>query len=142
MSGKLPSFLGTGWAFPPQFRHGGTLAMVDDEQDIRESLHILLSTTPGERIMHPTFGCGLHALVFESINESIKTRIRDIVVRAITLFEHRVDVELVAVHTDALNEALLKIEISYRVRATNTSGNMVYPFYVDNERGAPMGDTP
>lgn len=136
------SFLGTGWAFPPRFRHEGRLAMVNDEQDISQSIHIILSTTPGERVMHPTFGCGLQALVFESVDEGVKTRIKDVVVRAIVLFEPRVEVELVAVHTDAMNEALLKIELGYRIRATNTAANMVFPFYIGSEHGVLTGAAP
>lgn len=136
------SFLGTGWAFPPQFLHDGQVSLVSKEQDIRESIHIILSTTPGERVMHPTFGCGLHALVFEGVDESLKTRIQDVIVRAIALFEHRVELDLVAVHTDAVDEALLKIELGYRIRATNTAENMVFPFYLGSEQGRPMGGTP
>ena len=128
------SFLGTGWAFPPRFARGGTVAMASDAQDIRESLHVILSTMPGERVMHPTFGCGLRALVFEQVDESLETRIRDLVMRAVALFEHRVLIELVAVHHDALDASLLKIELAYRIRATNTAANMVFPFY--------LGDAP
>lgn len=136
------SFLGSGWAFPPRFRRDGKLDMVGDEQDIRESLQIILSTAPGERVMHPTFGCGLRALVFESVDESLKTRIKDAIVRAVALFEHRVEVDLVAVHTDAVDQALLKIELGYRIRATNTAANMVFPFYLGNEQETLIGVVP
>ncbi len=136
------SFLGTGWAFPPRFQREGRLAMVSDEQDISQSIHIILSTTPGERVMHPTFGCGLQALVFEGIDEGVKTRIKDLVLRAIVLFEPRVEVDLVAVHTDALDEALLKVELGYRIRATNTAANMVFPFYIGSAHGALVGAAP
>jgi phage baseplate assembly protein W len=136
------SFLGSGWAFPPRFRRDGALGMVSDEQDIRESLLIILSTTPGERVMHPTFGCGLRALVFESVDESLKTRIKDVIARAVTLFEPRVQVELVAVHTGALDEALLKIELGYRIRATNTAANMVFPFNLGKGQETLVGGLP
>jgi len=136
-------FLGRGWAFPPRFRHDGVLAMSSDERDIRESLQILLSTTPGERIMHPAFGCGLRALVFESLDESLKTRIRDTVVRAVARFEQRVELDLVAVHGGELHaEGLLKIELNYRIRATNAAGNLVFPFYLANGQDAPAGGAP
>lgn len=131
------SFLGTGWAFPPRFGRDGTVGMASDAQDIRESLQVILATTPGERVMHPTFGCGLRALVFEQVGEGLKTRIKDIVLRAVTLCEHRVQVELVAVHVDADDAALLKIELGYRIRATNTAANLVFPFYLGNEQAAP-----
>ncbi len=143
MSALAPdAFLGTGWAFPPTFERHGKLGMVSDERDIRESLHIILSTTPGERVMHPTFGCGLRALVFESVDESLKTRIRDVVVRAVAAFELRVELELVAVHTDALDAAQLNIELAYRIRATNMAANLVFPFYLAHAQDALIGHAP
>lgn len=128
---KTSSFLGVGWAFPPQFRRDGATLMVQDERDIRDSLIILLSTRPGERIMHPLYGCNLHALVFEQVSESVATEIRQAVQRAIERFEPRVEVELVAVLPGPDHDGLLPIEIVYRVRATNTIHNFVYPFYVE-----------
>ena len=125
------SFLGTGWTFPPRFERDGRAALVSDEPDIRESLFILLSTVPGERIMHPTFGCGLRALVFENVTENTITRLKDMVTRAILYFEPRITLEQLAVDTGEMQEGLLKIQIDYRVRATNSRYNMVYPFYVD-----------
>lgn len=126
-----PSFLGTGWAFPPQFARDGRTLMVHDERDIRESLGILLSTRPGERIMHPLYGCNLHALVFEHVSESVVTEIRQTVMGAIARCEPRVEVELVAVLPGPDAEGVLPIEIVYRVRATNTVENLVYPFHVE-----------
>ena len=72
------TFLGTGWGFPPSFEGVACAArMVSAEQDVRESLHILLSTNPGERVMQPAYGCGLKRRVFDSIDESLLTEIRD-----------------------------------------------------------------
>jgi phage baseplate assembly protein W len=128
---KTTSFLGSGWAFPPQFQRDGATVMVEDERDIRDSLTILLSTRPGERVMHPLYGCNLHALVFEHVSESVATQIRQAVQRAIARFEPRVEVELVAVLPGPDAHGVLPIEIAYRVRATNTVYNLVYPFYVE-----------
>lgn len=127
---KTPSFLGTGWAFPPRFGRDGRTQMVDDDQDIRESLGILLSTRPGERIMRPLYGCNLHALVFEQISENVATEIRQTVRSAIERCEPRVSVELVVVLPGPDEHGVLPIEIVYRVRATNVIQNLVYPFYV------------
>lgn len=127
----MANFLGTGWAFPPQFARDGRTLMVSDEQDIRESLLILLSTRPGERIMHPLYGCNLHALVFEHVSESVVTEIRHTIMQAIARCEPRVEVELVAVLPGPDAHGVLPIELAYRVRATNTVHNLVYPFHVE-----------
>lgn len=125
------SFLGKGWGFPPEFnKRSKTLKMVAEEDDIRESLRILLATTPGERIMQPTYGCRLNALLFESINESTITEIRDIIERAILFFEPRINLDEVRFDLDQEINGLLKINLFYTIRETNSRSNMVYPFYV------------
>ncbi|SES70659.1 hypothetical protein SAMN05216326_10290 [Nitrosomonas marina] len=126
------SFLGTGWAFPPQFNINGRVKRVSAEEDIRESLYILLSTHPGERIMQPTYGCGLKAHVFEEIDETEVTVITDLVRRAILFFEPRVIVERIDVDSENENDranGLIQIHITYIVRSTNNRHNIVYPFY-------------
>ncbi|WEF34308.1 GPW/gp25 family protein [Pseudoduganella chitinolytica] len=128
------SFLGTGWAFPPSFSRAGGTTMVDDDVDIRESLVILLSTRPGERVMRPLYGCNLHALVFEQVSETVVGAIRQAVASAVERCEPRVQVVLVTVLPGPDLDGVLPIEIVYRVRATNTTHNLVYPFYVEAAR--------
>ncbi len=126
------SFLGTGWAFPPRFGDSagsGSTQMVAAEADIRESLGIILSTVPGERIMQPTFGCGIKAYVFEEISESVMTEMRDAIDRAILFFEPRVTVERIEIDASNAMEGRVDVLIDYTVRGTNTRSNMVYPFY-------------
>lgn len=123
------SFLGRGWSFPPEFEHSGNTRMVEKETDIRESLFILLSTTPGERIMHPDYGCGLNKLVFEPGSGSLVRRIQDMVQYAILMFEPRIKLQTVDVEYSS-EEAVIYITIDYYVRQTNTRQNMVYPMYL------------
>ena len=74
MSMDTKSFLGTGWAFPPTFSsRANVAAMVSDEEDIHQSLRILLSTIPGERVHKPRFGCGIHKMVYEKMDSSTET---------------------------------------------------------------------
>lgn len=126
------SFLGTGWSFPPYFGNRAarsSVTMVDAEQDIHESLFILLSTTPGERIMQPTFGCGLKAHAFDEINESAATEMRDAIERAILFFEPRITLNAIVMDESDSGAGRLDIRIDYTIRGTNTRSNMVYPFY-------------
>jgi phage baseplate assembly protein W len=125
-------FLGTGWGFPPSFaRFGGGLRvrMVSEEEDIRESLHILLSTAPGERVMQPDYGCGLRRLVFAHLNDSTLTEIRDVIGQAVLFHEVRITLNAVDADAGEWAEGLLKLRLDYTVRSTNTRTNMVYPFY-------------
>jgi len=104
--------------------------MKSDAEDVREALWILLSTKPGERIMHPAYGCGLHQMIFESINESTVTEIKDLVERAVLFYEPRVTLQNVSVDTTEANQGLLRITLDYVISTTNNRSNMVYPFYI------------
>ena len=124
------SFLGRGWGFPIEFEPvSKAVRMVSIEDDIRESLRILFATRPGERIMQPNFGCGLHLLVFEIVNERLLCEIEEAVERAVLFFEPRIGLEHVSVDTGQAHQGLLPIQVDYTVRSTNTRSNMVYPFY-------------
>jgi phage baseplate assembly protein W len=132
VAGIDKDFLGVGWSFPPEFNKRANaigVKMVADEEDIAESLRVLLSTVPGERVMQPAYGCGLHAMVFETVNESTLTELKDIIERSVLFFEPRITLESVDINTDELLEGSLKIQLNYTVRKTNTRSNIVYPFY-------------
>lgn len=131
MATRDSGFLGTGWGFPPEFGpRGAGVRMVDAEDDVREALTILLATRPGERIMHPAYGCRLHQMVFESLNESTAVEIRDVVERAVLFFEPRISLIEVRLDTSELAEGILKIALDYLIRSINSRSNMVYPFYL------------
>lgn len=103
--------------------------MVSEDDDIKQSLHIILSTAPGERVMLPSFGCGLKSMVFENITETTVTEIRDVIERAILFFESRIQVDDIEVDIKDIYEGLITINLHYTIRSINTRSNMVYPFY-------------
>ena len=128
----INSFLGRGWAFPPQFnKPGGRVKMVTEEQDICESLHILLSTRLGERLMRPNYGCNLNTLLFEPLSTQFVSFVQTFVEQSILLHESRVDLKKVNINTENQYEGILEVEISYVIRATNTPNNYVFPFYLE-----------
>jgi uncharacterized protein len=127
-----PGFLGTGWAFPPTFDIRSRAAgLVSAAQDVRESLRILMLTHPGERVMHPTYGCGLRRLVFEQVTSSLLTEIRSMIERSVLLFEPRVELEAVQFDTSDLPQGVLRIRLDYSLRSSNTRDNLVFPLYVN-----------
>lgn len=124
------TFLGNGWGFPPEFnRRSGAVRLVSAEDDINESLLILMATVPLERVMQPDYGCGLKLMVFEAINESTLTLIRDTIERAVLFFEPRITLENIDIDASLAHEGILNIKLNYLVRTTNTRSNLVYPFY-------------
>lgn len=130
-------FLGRGWAMPVQLDpRTGLVASVAYEEDIRQSILIILETAPGERVMRPNFGCGIHELVFTAVDSTEIQRIRSVVDEALRRCEARIEVMNINVDEDATTEGKLLVEIDYRVRKTNQTGNLVFPFYF-REGGRP-----
>lgn len=123
------SFLGTGWSFPPEFSIRAGVRMVSADEDIRQSLHIVLGTAPGERIMRPAFGAAIKQQVFETISETTITILKDAIGRAILFYEPRVKVQAIVADTTQAAEGRLDFRIDYLVISTNTRHNIVYPYY-------------
>ncbi len=130
------SFLGRGWSFPPEFnRESRSVKMLENEDDIRSSLHILLNTRLGERIMVPEYGCNLDELMFNPLNLTLKTYVADLIKTAILYHEPRIDVKKISIDmADELNGVLM-INIDYIIRSTNSRRNMVFPFYKEEGSG-------
>ena len=125
------TFLGIGWKFPPTFdKKTGSVVLVSEEEDIRESLLILLSTKPGERVMLPDYGCDLTSSVFEPIDSTLINQIKRKIEFAVLYYEPRIILEDIEIEPGTENDGLLMIELIYTVRKTNKRSNMVYPYYI------------
>ncbi len=102
--------------------------MAADEEDIRQSLHILLSTRIGERIMQPKYGCNMEKLLFEPLNTTLQTYMEDLVRTAILYFEPRILLNSVTLDPQP-NEGMITVTVDFTIRGTNSRYNFVYPFY-------------
>ena len=130
------NFLGRGWAFPPAFTPGGAEVLtVSGEDDIEQSLGILLATRRGERVMRPDFGCDLNEFLFEEVTPALVGQVRDLVSDAVLHHEPRVLLNEVEVSDAQAGDGLLLVTIDYTVRATNSRYNLVYPFYLRESTG-------
>ena len=123
-------FLGRGWSFPPTFDQAiAGVEMLEQEVDVASSLHILLTTVQGERIMVPEYGCNLDELLFESLDTRTKTLMADKIEAAIVYFEPRIELESVRLDDSGELEGVVLIEVIYRIISTNTRYNFVFPYY-------------
>jgi len=124
------SFLGRGWSFPPTFnKDAGSIEMVGEEEDIRQSLYILLSTTPGERITNVKYGCDLNRVLFDPVNSSVDIIIKDLISRAVLYYEPRISLKEVFIDKSRQLEGIVEITLQYVVRRINVRSNIVFPFY-------------
>jgi hypothetical protein len=141
MNTTFNSFLGTGWAFPVEFdREAATVEMVSDYQDIEESLNILLSTTLGERVLQPEYGCNLNDYMFESLSSTLIGIIKHHVENAILYYEPRIvaeNVDVTSADSFDLIEGKFTITVEYSIPETNSRFNYVYDYYL-NEASKPV----
>ena len=122
--------LGTGWSFPLRADGRGGIALSRHENDIEESIRIILSTAKGERRMRPNFGCDIHTLIFAPNNATTWGMVKQYVQEALGWWEPRVDVMDVDVSSDPTDSSRLIIDIAYKVKATSDRRSLVYPFYL------------
>jgi hypothetical protein len=123
-------FLGVGWKFPLQVTPDGRIAQARQEQRIEESVYLILGTAKGERLMRPDFGCDIHGLVFAPNDGRTTALVAHTVREALVQYERRIDVLDVSSESPPEQPNLLLIRVSYRIRANNAVGNLVYPFFI------------
>ena len=123
-------FVGRGVAFPMRVNATGGLALVSSDEEIAESIRLILGTSPGERPMRPDFGCPIHNHLFGSVDASMIGMLGYEVTNSLALWEPRIEVTDVVVSPDESQPSLLYIDITYQVRDTNDPRNLVFPFYV------------
>ena len=122
--------LGRGWRFPVELDALGRLRYSEDEEKIQQAVQVVLGTFRGERVMRPEFGSRLRELVFAPLTSSTRSLVARAITDALVKWEPRVDVLSVHVDEQAGDPGTLVANVEYRVRATNSVYNLVYPFYL------------
>lgn len=128
-------FIGTGWSFPPAFEAAGGRGAVRMEtgvEDIRQALRIIATTTLGERLMRPDFGCALDERLFHPMNASMLSYVEALLRRAILHHEPRIDADRIEVTADQ-PAGRLDIQVGFTVRGANSRFNAVFPYYLGGE---------
>jgi phage baseplate assembly protein W len=123
-------FTGTGWKFPIEFRENlKTVVMLTGEEDIRNSLDVLFATRVGERIMHANYGSALSTFLFMPVTKGTLTYMEAILYDEILFNEPRIVINNIDILPAPSEPARLDIIIDYKIRATNSRYNYVFPFY-------------
>lgn len=124
------TFVGRGFHWPLDVDHTGGIRLTNGPDDLDASIRMVLMTAPGERVMRPRFGCRIWEFLFEPVTPNLLGLINEAVRDALAQWEPRVEVEDVISEQDPDDHTIVRIRIDYRIRATNSRRNLVYPFYV------------
>lgn len=132
----LTDFVGKGVGFPMSFDEQGNLTLVGGIANIERAIALIIGTAYGERPMRPEFGCGIHALVFESPSPELSTQIQAHVTSSLQRWEPRIDVVTVRVKFDNDNTTA-NILVTYRLKDDYDVRNLLVPFYlIPNDEAA------
>lgn len=130
-------FVGNGWGFPAAISRTGAVRLLGGTNEIDGAIRMILSTVPGERVMRPEFGCAMWSLVFAPLTAATLGLVEQSVREALERWEPRIELDMVRAVPEQATSTV-HIELSYRVRATNDTRNLVYPFYtIPSEERAP-----
>ena len=136
MDDASTAYLGTGWGFPPTFdRATKSVQLVSAEDDIWQSLYILLTTSLGERVMQPTYGCNLQELLFETLSPTVASNIKELLRTAILYHEPRIQLDRLDLNLNEQLRGVVNIAIDYTILSTNSRFSFVYPFYLQEATG-------
>jgi uncharacterized protein len=122
-------FIGRGWSYPLGVSATGGIALSGGDDEIAESIRLILGTAYGERPMRPEFGCAIHDLVFASVDASFAGLVSTEVRASLVRWEPRIDVTDVTVTLDPAREGVALIGVEYTLRTTNDRRNLVFPSY-------------
>ncbi len=99
----------------------GGIAMVDEDAAVRQSILLLLSTIPGERVMRPDYGCELHRLIFSPNDNTTSGLAIHYVRQALDRWEPRAQIIHLDAGPDPRYPERLEISLEYRLRRTQTT---------------------
>jgi phage baseplate assembly protein W len=122
--------IGQGWSFPLSINARGGLALTSGRNEIDQAIGIILGTTPGRRVMRPTFGARLHELVFAPNNSHTAAQVRRLVEEALGMWEPRITLIDVTARPHPDDAHCLLIEVNYEIKATHDRRSLVHPFYL------------
>ena len=123
-------YLGTGWKFPPSFdHHSNSVEMVSGQEDIKESLIILMRTRVGERTMEQGYGCDLTPLAFQQLDLNLETFMVNNIRQTIMEYEPRVDVLEVKLTTPDNGEGAIDIHLTYKIKGLDLEEMIKYSYH-------------
>ena len=101
-----------------QIGPSGRVQMVEAEASVRQAILLLISTSPGERVMRPDYGCSLRHLVFSPNDDTTAGLAIHYVRQALERWEPRIEIMKLDAGRDEQSAERLTVVLEYRVKAT------------------------
>jgi len=111
----------------------GAIDMVEEDASVRQAILLLLSMTPGERVMRPDYGCNLRRLIFSPNDDTTAGLAIHYVRQALDRWEPRIQILRLDADQHASDAGVLNIVLEYRVRATQATEQLLLPLDLTGE---------
>src|SRR4051812_9856212 len=122
-------FRGRGWRFPIVLNQAGGFDWVDGDDNIVQSVELLLRTITGERVMRPTFGAPIVDFLFQDDGDQNLRQLELELARVVREHEPRVEIATVRATPRSGDDGIVDIDLVLRILRSNTQRNLVFPFY-------------
>jgi uncharacterized protein len=111
----------------PVFRYQARVesGWLQSRHAVRQSIMLLLTTAPGERVMRPDYGCDLQKLVFLPNDATTHGLAIHYVRRALQRWEPRIEILRLDAEADEKDPGRMDVILEYRVRKTAQTENLV-----------------
>ena len=116
-----------------QVSRTGGIEMVAEHASVRQAILLLLTTTPGERLMRPDYGCDLHRLVFAPNDATTHDLAIHYVRQALQRWEPRIDILRLDANCSEGDPGRMDILLEYRMRRTLHRDTLVMPVNLTRE---------
>lgn len=126
----MDDFIGSRLAFPFQLGDRNQIALVSGDLALRQSIYTIVYTVPGERVMRPDFGCEIHSLVFDPVNNETAAVAERYVRDALLRWEPRINVQDVKVSPGDTELGEMWIEVTYQIKGQYDPRSLVFPYYL------------
>jgi phage baseplate assembly protein W len=113
-----------GWPLLPLPDAQGQLNYPTLADSVRQSIQVILSTLPGEQLMHPEFGGGLARMLEQPNTLATRRQIHDLIADAIDRWDPRAIVDRIDVMELADRPTDVRVEIAYRLRRTGQQAQL------------------
>lgn len=110
--------------FPCRLDAGlGRFQTMTEPEEIAQSVRMILDTRPGERPFRPKFGADLDQFVFEEIDTTAQTLIRQEILGALRQWEPRIwNIEIGFVQRP--DDGVLEVNVSYMIDHSGLPGQV------------------
>ena len=126
-------YLGAGMKFPPQVNKAtGRFMLSSKEENVKESIYLILMTQKTERFMRPEYGSSILSYAFADTGETMLALMQQELEEDILKNEPRVDDVTIRIDAQSRSGCLI-IYIDYRLRGSSIRDNMLFPFYLSGE---------